>query len=97
LWNAAERSENRRDARVAREFEFALPDELNAEQHSELTREFAQGLADRHGTAIDFGYSGADKITLIDHIQVQSPELPASSDTNGAGDQGFGSYGLNEV
>ena len=45
----------------------------------------------------DFGYSGADKITVINHIQVQSPELAASSDTNGAGDQGFASYGLNEV
>ena len=54
LWNAAEQSENRRDARVAREFEIALPHELNAEQRVELTREFAQGLADRHGTAVDF-------------------------------------------
>ena len=54
LWNAAERSENRRDARVAREFEIALPHELNTEQRLELTREFAQGLADRHGTAVDF-------------------------------------------
>ena len=54
LWNAAEQSENRMDARVAREFEVALPHELNAEQRLELTREFAQGLADRHGTAVDF-------------------------------------------
>ena len=54
LWNAAEQSENRKDARVAREFEIALPHELNSEQRLELTREFAQGLADRHGTAVDF-------------------------------------------
>jgi Ti-type conjugative transfer relaxase TraA len=54
LWNAAEDRENRKDARVAREFEIALPHELNAEQRLELTREFAQGLADRHGTAVDF-------------------------------------------
>jgi len=54
LWNAAEQSENRKDARVAREFEIALPHELKAEQRLELTREFAQGLADRHGTAVDF-------------------------------------------
>ena len=54
LWNAAEESESRKDARVAREFEIALPHELNAEQRLELTREFAQGLADRHGTAVDF-------------------------------------------
>ncbi len=54
LWNASEESESRKDARVAREFEIALPHELNAEQRLELTREFAQGLADRHGTAVDF-------------------------------------------
>ncbi|WP_162129817.1 MobA/MobL family protein, partial [Sinorhizobium fredii] len=31
LWNAAEFAENRKDARVAREFEIALPHELSAE------------------------------------------------------------------
>jgi Ti-type conjugative transfer relaxase TraA len=54
LWNAAEASENRKDARVAREFEIALPHELSAGQRLALTREFAQGLADKHGTAVDF-------------------------------------------
>ena len=37
----------------------------------------------------DIGYPDADKITVINHIQVQSPELAASSDTDGAGDQGI--------
>jgi Ti-type conjugative transfer relaxase TraA len=54
LWNAAEQAESRKDARVAREFEIALPHELSAEQRLALTREFAQGLADRYGTAVDF-------------------------------------------
>ena len=54
LWNAAEVSEKRKDARVAREVEVALPHELSAEQRLELTREFAQGLADRYGVAVDF-------------------------------------------
>jgi Ti-type conjugative transfer relaxase TraA len=54
LWNAAEASEKRKDARVAREIEIALPHELSAEQRLELTREFAQGLADRYGVAVDF-------------------------------------------
>ena len=54
LWKAAEASEKRRDARVAREIEVALPHELSAEQRLELTREFAQGLADRYGVAVDF-------------------------------------------
>jgi S-adenosylmethionine synthetase len=37
----------------------------------------------------DIGYPDADKITVINHIQVQSPELADSSDTDGAGDQGI--------
>ncbi|WP_431324955.1 Ti-type conjugative transfer relaxase TraA [Rhizobium sp. YTU87027] len=54
LWNAAEAVESRRDARVAREFEIALPHELSAEQRLVLTRAFAQALADRYQTAVDF-------------------------------------------
>ena len=54
LWNAAEAAENRKDARVAREIEIALPHELSAEQRLELTRDFAQELADRYGAAVDF-------------------------------------------
>jgi Ti-type conjugative transfer relaxase TraA len=54
LWNAAEFAEKRKDARVAREFEVALPAEMNGEQRVELVREFAQGLANRYGAAVDF-------------------------------------------
>ncbi|EYR82472.1 putative conjugal transfer protein TraA [Shinella sp. DD12] len=54
LWNAAEFAENRKDARVAREFEIALPHELSAEQRLEAAREFAQELANRYGAAVDF-------------------------------------------
>jgi Ti-type conjugative transfer relaxase TraA len=53
LWNAAEAAEKRSDARTAREFILALPHELDDAQRLELTREFAQGLADRYGAAID--------------------------------------------
>ena len=54
LWNAAEATERRKDARVAREIEVALPHELTAEQRLELTRDFAQSLANRYGVAVDF-------------------------------------------
>jgi len=54
LWNAAEFAEKRKDARVAREFEIALPHELSAEQRLEAAREMAQELADRYGAAVDF-------------------------------------------
>lgn len=54
LWNAAEFAEKRKDARVAREFEVALPHELSAEERLEATRELAQELANRYGAAVDF-------------------------------------------
>ena len=54
LWNAAEFAEKRKDARVAREFEIALPHELSAEGRSEAARTFAQDLANRYGAAVDF-------------------------------------------
>jgi Ti-type conjugative transfer relaxase TraA len=54
LWNAVEFAEKRKDARLAREFEIALPHELNAGERLALVRAFARDLADRHGAAVDF-------------------------------------------
>jgi len=54
LWNAAEIAENRSNSRVAREYEVALPHELNRAQREKLAREFAQGIAERYGCAVDF-------------------------------------------
>ncbi|NSY46124.1 Ti-type conjugative transfer relaxase TraA [Agrobacterium tumefaciens] len=54
LWNAAEFAEKRKDARVAREFEIALPHELSAEGRLKASRAFAQDLANRYGAAVDF-------------------------------------------
>jgi ATP-dependent exoDNAse (exonuclease V) alpha subunit len=53
LWNTAEAAEKRSDARTAREFILALPHELDDAQRLDLTREFAQGLANRYGAAVD--------------------------------------------
>jgi len=54
LWNAAEAAEKRKDARVARDYEVAIPKELTREQGIDLVRDFAQALVDRYGVAIDF-------------------------------------------
>jgi ATP-dependent exoDNAse (exonuclease V) alpha subunit len=53
LWNAAEKAEKRKDARIAREYELALPAEMTKKQRLALTREFAQQLADRYQCAVD--------------------------------------------
>jgi ATP-dependent exoDNAse (exonuclease V) alpha subunit len=53
LWNTAERAEQRRNARVAREYLVALPVELSPPQRVVLVRGFSQGLSDRYGYAVD--------------------------------------------
>ncbi|WP_242154600.1 MobQ family relaxase [Sphingomonas sp. BAUL-RG-20F-R05-02] len=53
LWNAAEAAEKRKDAKVAREYELALPAELDADQRRDLVRAFAEDIRDRYGVAVD--------------------------------------------
>ena len=53
LWNKAEFSEKRKDARVAREWLVNLPHELSEQDRKELAHQFAQTLADRYGTIAD--------------------------------------------
>ena len=53
LWNAAEVAEKRKDSRVAREYELALPHELHKAQRAALVREFSEYLANRYGVAVD--------------------------------------------
>ena len=53
LWNAAEQAETRKNSTVAREFEIALPAELDAEQRQRLAVDFARELVARHGCAAD--------------------------------------------
>ncbi len=48
LWCAAEHAERRKDATVAREFEVALPHELNGDQRSALAAELTRALVDRY-------------------------------------------------
>ncbi|WP_276531100.1 MobA/MobL family protein, partial [Enterobacter hormaechei] len=45
-------AERRKDATVAREFEIALPHELNGPQRSALTADIARALVDRYGFAV---------------------------------------------
>ena len=53
LWNAAEHAERRRDSRVAREYQVALPHELNAAARIDLARTFSRLVADRYQVAVD--------------------------------------------
>ncbi len=53
LWNLAEKTENRKDARTAREWVIALPDELDADQRKDLAKDFARSLVDRYDVIAD--------------------------------------------
>lgn len=53
LWNLAEIAERRKDAKVAREWELALPSELTHEQRVDLACQFARKLVERYGVAAD--------------------------------------------
>lgn len=94
LWNLAEKSENRKDARTAREWIIALPDELTADQRKELAKDFARSLVDRYGVVADLAIhepskGGSDKNHHA-HIMLttrkaelnQEQELVLTSKTN---------------
>ncbi len=51
LWTEAEAAERRKDSTIAREFEFALPHELDDDQRSSLALSVARALVDRYGFA----------------------------------------------
>lgn len=61
LWNAAEAAEKRRDARVARKIEVALPEAMTPEQREELVRAWASEIADRYGVAVDWAIHLPDR------------------------------------
>ncbi|ACS61298.1 Ti-type conjugative transfer relaxase TraA (plasmid) [Rhizobium leguminosarum bv. trifolii WSM1325] len=79
LWNAAERAEKRSDARIAREFEIALPHELTPDQRLVLTRAFAEDLANRYGAAVDFAIhrpgEGSDIRNSHAHLMMTTREV----------------------
>ncbi len=53
LWNTAEHAEKRHNARVAREFQVALPPELSPAQRVALARTFSREIAERYKVAVD--------------------------------------------
>jgi Ti-type conjugative transfer relaxase TraA len=79
LWNAAEAAEKRKDARIAREHEVALPHELDKTQQIELLRGFATQIANRYNVAVDFAlhrpHEKGDKRNFHAHIYSTTREI----------------------
>jgi len=84
IWNKAEQSEKRKDARVAREWLINLPYELDEETRKKLAHSFAQKLADRYNVLADCCIhqptkkeiaKGADPRNFHAHIMLTTREL----------------------
>ena len=83
LWNAAERAESRKNARVAREYLVALPVELNPDQRIALARGFSRELTERYQFALDLSvhaprdYPGSDPRNFHAHLLATTREVGA--------------------
>jgi len=61
LWNQAEAAERRKDARIARKVELALPAQMNAPQRRALAHAWAKEIANRYSVAVDYAIHLPDK------------------------------------
>ena len=74
LWNAVEKTERRKDANLAREFEIALPQELNKAEREKLVDELCNKIVERHNVIVDAAIhaphtdSGSDERNYHAHI-----------------------------
>ncbi len=89
LWNMAERAENRKDSRVAREWIINLPHELDEETRKALAHRFAQSLADKYGVIADCCIHrptekeiarGADERNFHAHIMLTTRQAQLTAD-----------------
>ncbi|MEL7113321.1 MAG: Ti-type conjugative transfer relaxase TraA, partial [Pseudomonadota bacterium] len=83
LWNSVETHLSRKNAKLAREIEFALPLELTAEQNLDLARDFLQQFTAR-GEVVDFSYHDLEGNP---HIHAMMTVAPLTED-------GFGSVNV---
>lgn len=61
LWNAAEAAEKRKNSTVAREFEIALPSELEPDERKRMAIDFAKKIVERHQCAADVSIHSPDE------------------------------------
>lgn len=61
LWNKAEETETRKNARTAREIVVALPNELSKDERQKLVDDFSKDVAKKYGVGIDYAIHEPDK------------------------------------
>lgn len=85
LWNAVEKKETRKNSTVAREFEIALPHELNEQQRQKLAHDISQKLVDRFGFAVQYSIhkpANGEGVNHHVHILASTRKLDASGFTD---------------
>ena len=86
LWNAVEKSERRKDALLAREFEIAFPSELNAEQRQTLLDKLCQDIVKKHGVVVDAAIhaphvgGGSDERNYHAHVMFTTRSISKTGD-----------------
>ena len=81
LWNTAEGSERRSDARTAREYLVSLPPELSPQARINLVRGFSRELVERYRFALDIAihaprdYPGSDPRNFHAHLLATTREV----------------------
>ena len=80
LWNKAEKAEKRKDATLAKEYELALPKELNRVQKIELAREYGNYLHERHKVAVDVCIHKIDSDNPHAHILTTTREVKSGNE-----------------
>lgn len=85
LWNLAEQSEKRKDARVAREFVIALPHEISREKQIGVAKEFSQYLSDKYKVVADLAIhepskEGDDK-NVHAHIMITTRKIAVDKES----------------
>lgn len=85
LWNLAEITEKRKDARTAKEFVIALPYELTQEQRKELAHDFAKHLVERYDCIADLAIHAPSRHSQDDrnhHAHIMITTRKATLDEN---------------
>lgn len=85
LWNIAEQTEKRKDARVAREFVIALPHEISRKKQIEVAKEFSQYLSDKYEVVADLAIhepnkEGNDK-NVHAHIMITTRKIAVDKES----------------
>ncbi|WP_243291895.1 MobA/MobL family protein [Bacillus sp. FJAT-47783] len=77
LWNEVEHAEKRKDARLAREINIALPRELNHHEQEELIRDYVQETFVHQGMIADIAIHRDDPNNPHAHVMLTTREVTA--------------------